>query len=430
MIFYFFVKNNYTGLLGLIVLSLTGNLFYFDFFGSRIIIFQLISLLFIPILLSKSGKKMPSLINGIKFEYILLIALGVLYGLLIPWVDYSGIRSWNQQASGRSLVALTRILSELSLVYFTYFIFISKRVNLKKFLNILSTIILITSLVAFFDLFFNYPIFRILFGIDNLPEIIQSRLLGFSHEPRSLGRLLTVGWMFLFLYRINGYKFVFRNVSLILGFVAIVFSFSFSTYFIFLLGIIIIFKNYFFKKTFSLIVIVVMLLIASTFLKKIESFSEGFMLRYTMVLEGKEYFSMPGEPLFFTRFEIFDRAALNFFYNNPKHLIFGTGPNLISIPASEYLGKSGAITFEGTINSIPSFGIINLVSRSGLLGLFLYLGVFIKIYKTLNKKDTRLLRDLLTVIFIMYLFVKTPWLYFTIGFIISQRELLTLPTKQ
>ena len=141
-----------------------------------------------------------------------------------------------------------------------------------------------------------------------------------------------------------------------------------------------------------------------------------------MVLEGRTDFQMYGEPEVFTRFEVFDRAALNFFYNNPKHLILGTGPNLISIPSSEYLDRSGIVTFDGMIVGVPGFGIINLLSRSGLIGLFFYFFTYLKIQKILRKRKQILLSNVFQTVSVMFVFINSPWFYFTVGFILAQSE--------
>ena len=104
IIFIFLLKKYYNGLLILILLSLLGNMLYFNFFGSRIIIFQLIALLIFPVIVMQKKAKIYSIINGIKYEYIVLIFLAIIFGFLFPWEHASETRSWNQLASGRSLL--------------------------------------------------------------------------------------------------------------------------------------------------------------------------------------------------------------------------------------------------------------------------------------------------------------------------------------
>ena len=243
IIFIFLLKKYYNGLLILILLSLLGNMLYFNFFGSRIIIFQLIALLFFPVIVMQKKAKIYSIINGIKYEYIVLIFLAIIFGFLFPWEHASETRSWNQLASGRSLVALNSILAEILLIYLTCFLFLSRKVSIKNFINSLSILIIIISLISFVDIIFNYPIYSSLFGRDAVTFSNTGRLLGLSHEPRSLGRLITLGWLFLLIFRVNGYKFIYYKISLSLGLALILLIFSFSTYYIFFLGILIVLRK-------------------------------------------------------------------------------------------------------------------------------------------------------------------------------------------
>lgn len=421
LIFRFLYSKNYNGLIVLITLSLLGNMFYFNFFGSRILVSQLISLLFAFTLFKKKKSEFSKIILGIRLEYIVLIFLGLLYGFIIPWDDFAS-RSWNQNAGGRSIVALFRIFSELVLVYCVYYIFISNKQLLEKFLNILSILVIVICFVAFIDFFTNYTIFKFLFNPNELREAIVTRFLGFNHEPRALARTLTFAWFFLIYFKLNSYKIKLIKTSLFFGFVTILLSFSFSSYFIFSIGLVLLFRKYIFKKPLFLILITIIIFSGSRLLKNNEYINTELLYRLVMVLEGRTDFQMYGEPAIFTRFEVFDRAALNFFYNNPIYIFLGTGPNLISIPSSKYLDRSGIVTFEGKIVGIPGFGIINLISRSGLLGLFLYCFTYFKILKILKNRNHTLLINILQTISVMYIFISSPWFYFTLGFVLAQSE--------
>lgn len=418
-IVFFIVKKHYKGLLILILFSLLGNMLYFNFFGSRIIVFQLITLLSFPIIIIQKKVKLLSVINGIRYEYLLLILLGILFGFLFPWEYESQTRSWNQLASGRSIVALINIFSEILLIYFTYMIFVTKKVLMKNFINALSILIIIVSLITYIDIFFNYPIYSSLFGRDAVTISNEGRLIGLSHEPRSLGRLLTLGWLFLLVFKINGFRFIYENISLFLGLTVILFVFSFSTYFIFILGLLIILRKQLIKFNLKYIFgIGILLFIFFQVISLDEKIFNTMLYKFTSVTEGRidYYNNYPNEPILFSTFEIFDRAALNFFYNNPNHLLFGTGPNLISL-------ASQATSHEGPINGIPGYGLITLVSRSGLVGLFLYFMVFKKIYNLLKIENNKLLLDLFLVAVLTYIFVRSPWLYFIIGLVIANTQL-------
>tara|TARA_Y100001954_G_C15648892_1_gene521612 strand:- start:348 stop:893 length:546 start_codon:yes stop_codon:yes gene_type:complete len=162
--------------------------------------------------------------------------------------------------------------------------------------------------------------------------------------------------------------------------------------------------------------------IAFQIISRTEYFKVGIKYRYDLVTQGKVGFQMKDEPYIFTSFEVFDRAALNFFYNNPRYIIFGTGPNLISIPASKYLDKSAILTYERTMVGIPGIGIINHISRAGLIGLILYLTVFFKINKILKKSSNKACKEIFIVVSSIYLIIGNPWIYFVIGYVIAEAQ--------
>ena len=153
---YFISTKNNSGIISLILLSVLCDMFFFNIFGSRLALHHLILFAFFPqIVKYKNQKEISNILSLFKYEYFILIILGVLFGFLFPWVNTEGGRTWSQVASGRSLVALINILTDLLLVYFIYNFFNRNKISLSKFLNIISILIIIISLTAFIDLFFN-----------------------------------------------------------------------------------------------------------------------------------------------------------------------------------------------------------------------------------------------------------------------------------
>jgi len=258
-----------------------------------------------------------------------------------------------------------------------------------------------------------------LFGREAVTISNAGRLLGFSHEPRGLGRLITLGWLFLLVFKINGYRFIYDKISLSLGLVVILFIFSFSTYFILSIGLLIVFRKQLLRINLKYILGIGFLVFI--FLQVISYYDDVnviMLYKLASLTEGRidlgNYYT--NEPFLFSTLEVFDRAASNFFYNNPNYLLFGTGPNLISI-------ASQATLHSVPINGIPGNGIIALISRSGLVGLFLFFMVIRKIYKLLKIENNKLLMDLFLVTIFTYIFVRSPWLYFIIGFVIAHMQL-------
>ena len=65
-------------------------------------------------------------------------------------------------------------------------------------------------------------------------------------------------------------------------------------------------------------------------------------------------------------------------------MICGVGPNLISIPASQYIPPISIFYELGRIDSVPNVMPVNLLSRSGILGVLLYLFGFWRLFSALN----------------------------------------------
>ena len=407
------------------LLSLFGDMFYVDFFGSRIVMHHFISLLITPLLLLSNIQFKNSDLYGVNLEYFLLICLGLAYGVLFPWNDGEWYRSWSQMPFGRSCVALIRIFSEIMLMYFTYFVVANKIINLKDFVNILSGLIIIIFCVALADTIFGYPIYKVLFNVDELSPNLINRFLGFSKEPRSFGRLLAFAWLVLLLFKLNNFKFsIINQLAFFVGLMSILLAFSFSTYFAVVLCTLYLLKPSFSKlklelKITNMSILVVIFLITIPIIMMNNNYERLILPKYKLVTEGKAQYQMVGEPFVFTKFEVFDRAALNFFYNNPRYLFLGTGPNLIGIPSSEYLDRSAYITCGGHIVSFPGMGVINIISRSGLLGLALYIATLLKIYVKLKKNNLVFLSELLIFSSIFYFIVTVPWFYASIGLILG-----------
>lgn len=429
----FVLTKNYKCQLVLIILSLIGNMFYFELIGSRVLLYQMTALMAIPHYISGNFSSLNKLIRGIKLEYFVLIILGLLFGFIFPWEDNSSMRSWSQLAGGRAFVALVRIIIELLLVYYIYHIFKTGKVSQLFLLKLIAIILIFLSLFAMIDLVLNHQIWKLIFSKSAYNSILDNRFLGWSHEPRSFGRLILIPWFILLIYRQNGFYIRNSKLALLLGFISIISSLSFSTYIIFFIGIIILALSRFSLKKVqngltTLIIGGFFIFSAYKIVSKTDYFQSGLVYRFIMLTEGRIDFQMRGEPFIFTSFEVFDRAALNFFYNNINYIYFGTGPNLISIPSSKYLDKSASITFNDTLVGIPGVGIINHISRSGVIGLLLYLLSFVKVNRYIKKSDNKVLKEVFAVITVTYLIVGNPWIYFAIGYVVAQSE-LTLNKK-
>ncbi|MGO4709157.1 hypothetical protein AB4Y90_08570, partial [Chryseobacterium sp. 2TAF14] len=110
-----------------------------------------------------------------------------------------------------------------------------------------------------------------------------------------------------------------------------------------------------------------------------------------------------------SRFDIFDHLAYVFLLKNPQYMITGTGPNLISLPASRYVGdyrQYNTYAEAGGIDSVPNIMFNNVLAASGIVGIILFTVFFIRLYKFSSVDKSGFSKNLVvvTVIFSMVYF--------------------------
>jgi hypothetical protein len=117
------------------------------------------------------------------------------------------------------------------------------------------------------------------------------------------------------------------------------------------------------------------------------------------------------------RFEVFDASAIRFLGYNPGYLLLGTGPGLISLPASNYVPGVARYIYGDRIDSVPHTGLISTLADSGVVGLVLWLAMVWSCYRALH--DISGLKD-----------ADNPWtqvrslfVIFTLLYLIQAREM-------
>jgi hypothetical protein len=98
------------------------------------------------------------------------------------------------------------------------------------------------------------------------------------------------------------------------------------------------------------------------------AFKDNLTYRLTMARYNESPQNLFEELAF--RMEIFDGPAFLFLVYHPLYLITGTGPGLISLPATAYLSPSVAFSYlaDTGINSPPTMGGLLEISNAGLIG--------------------------------------------------------------
>jgi hypothetical protein len=315
---------------------------------------------------------------------------GVLFGFIVPFDDpFASYRTFTQQASMRAIISFSRMLLEFFSIILVVYWLTNKLVTLKAIINYFA-IVVISSVIIGFAIYYFPLIFRPIFP-NFAHHFIGTRFTGLVGEPRTFGRFCSFALIFLLYYFRFGKKNT-MNLAIILSSLGVVISLSASAYIVTMVGMSMLFLL---RRNFaSFAIVIVFSLVGFVFLSEDEFFKNTTMEKINSVISiehDEKIEKRINEPGLFTRFEIFDRAALNFLYNNPEYFLFGVGPNLVSIPASQYLPPEfvNSEVYGNGINSVPTTFFVNILARSGFFGLFLQLLFFVFIYKRLKNKSSR-----------------------------------------
>lgn len=392
LFFFFFVRNNTKGIVAIIIVSLMNDMFVIPF-GFSLSIHYFIALVFIPKLLFQYKfipKKAKGLLAPLYVEFFYLVLLAIIFGYIEPWVSrYDYERSWSQKSEGRAIVQVVRLIAEFALMLILLLWLNKKRITIDYLSKAISLIMFFTLMMAFFDTALNGGLKQIFFsGL----RILGDRFTGFNGEPRAFGRICSFVLLLLVTFRASNINKLVK-IGIWSSIIGLVISLSASAYLMTLVwGTVFIVIT---QKYKYLIFGIPLILSALFFLNQNEFFREQTLKKIEVtVMDGDGYNQKEKvnaqEPEIFSSFEIFDRAALNFLYDEPVFFITGTGPNMISIPSSPYLTASSYAIYENRIDSVPHSFIINLIARSGILGLILWFVFFIRFKNALKGFDKKL----------------------------------------
>ncbi|SMC43435.1 hypothetical protein SAMN02746065_10279 [Desulfocicer vacuolatum DSM 3385] len=418
VIFHAVASKNHKTLVFLSILSIIADNFRTIYFGPSLLLINIVGFAVIPLLVANSNfikRNINKYTKPFIAEYVYLILLGVLFGFIIPWEDITGLRTLTQQAQGRTVVTLIRMLNEFAIMFYFAWVIYFKKIELDTIVLFFAITSLFSFWIGLIDYNFDYVIKEHLFyAADN----IRGRFVGLNFEPKKLGRHAALAYGIIFYYYLYIKKKQILLFAIITNVIAVVLSSSASSFILFVLINFIVLKN--FKSRFSKYYIIFIALIILTFSVLQEYVFDFTYSKVQKAIMGVEDFWIPNEPKLFTRFDIFDRLSLIFLWNNPKYLISGVGPNLISIPASEFIPSTSIFSLEGRIDSVPNVFLINVLSRSGIIGVLLYLVGLLRIYR-LTKNNSILQAYLLLAVLTNMVYVD-PFFLVIVGIIIGKQQ--------
>lgn len=310
-------------------------------------------------------------------NYGYLLVLGVAFGFLWPWPDITMMRPFTLAAPGRTLVYLVRLLSDISLT-----LFVAEQARQPgNLLWIGRALVAGATLSALAGLMTLVTGFDLVYAITDFEEqlLTADRAHGLSAEPRGLGLACAYGLMILLV----GQRRLFRlwPVLVVVNLAGLLSTASTSA--LALLGAGVITGWVFFTNRtrsallFTTLAAVLLIFVASIFLPMQFESAVGTVehrIDPSLKLNGIPPGTFGQEIAY--RLDVFDASAMLFLLEEPLYAVIGTGPGLVSLPASYHVppGLYSAIwSREVGINGLPFHGLLLELSNGGLPSLLLWL---------------------------------------------------------
>jgi hypothetical protein len=307
----------------------------------------------------------------LNFTY--MAALGVVFGFLLPWPDISGTRPFSLRAEGRTIIYLIRIVSDWSLA-----VFVMHHVTkpgafemLRKWMvrgAVVSSVAAFTSMLLRFDFYYAITGLRAYAATTDRPR-------GLTFEARGLGLACAYG-VVLILGKQRRRPHEWLLLLVIVGGLAV--SSSTSGLAAALAGLIVVMTIGSGRVRAGMIAAAILVLLAGA---AVLSLSPTIMDRpqreMEMRLKGRGVVEANrpanlAESLAL-RLDVFDSSAALFLLRNPRYALTGTGPGLISLPASEHVPLGLYKIVFPIIDNPPSHGVLLELANTGVLGLTAWL---------------------------------------------------------
>jgi hypothetical protein len=335
---------------------------------------RLVGLLFLPTAVAtfRNWSKLPPARAWVlNFAYMVL--LGAVFGFLFPWPDISGIRPITVQAQGRTIIFLIRTVSDLSLTVFVMRQLVQPGAfdYLRKWMVRGAAL---SSVFAFVTMRTGIDFYSLITGLRSYGSI-DFRPRGLAFEARGLGLACAYGLILLLAKRRRSFRDWIALVP-IAGGLAV--SSSSSAYAAAIAGLLVVAFTGSMRvrlaivaalasvaATFLLVAMLAPAIIASSF------YGVSMRLRGRGVVESNRPANAAEELAF--HLDVFDASAALFLIRNPVYAITGTGPGLISLPASSHIPEGLYRFVFPVIDNPPSHGILLELANTGILGVALWI---------------------------------------------------------
>jgi hypothetical protein len=324
------------------------------------------------------------ILSFLWLELFIIVGVGIIF-LIFPWDDPAeAYRTSTQRLPLRTLIGIIRTLEMYMLVFYFYFVIRRYDIKLNTIIQAIVVTLCINLVIGYIDHIYTGGIIRTIIRPEHSA---LERFTGLQGEPRSIAQVSISCCLFLvpFLKVSAGQNKKIILIGILSSIIMIALSFSTSG-----IGYLCICVLIYFIVGRVRVKYILLSILGMTFFGLLLLTSQEFVERQSMKiarlnLEEEENL-IEEVPNFINLFESFDQSALSFYYFNPQYTILGVGPNTMSIPSSKYMSIIALKSFEGAQNNSPVNGVVYILSRSGLVGLMLYIVSFWLLLKRLRKK--------------------------------------------
>jgi hypothetical protein len=309
-------------------------------------------------------------------NFLYLLVLGTIFGVLWPWPDNSGARIFNLTAPGRFIVYSVRLLADVALTAFVAreickpgaLLYLGRAIVFGATVTALAGLVTIASPTT--DLYYTITGLRYLNGAD--------RPRGLSFEPRGLGQACAYGLMVLLVY--PGRTSRPRLVAVVINLLGLLISYSTSAFALFVAGVATLWL--FLTRRVRLALLGLLLLAGAMLVTGDLVAPERFEAAAAVVQEHLDptirlrgaFAENFGQEIAY-RLDSFDASAVLFLLANPQFALIGTGPGMMMLPASDYI-PPGLFTLmygDTGLDGLPTLGPLLEISNGGLISLAAWL---------------------------------------------------------
>jgi hypothetical protein len=334
---------------------------------------RLVGLLFLPAAVAtfRHWSKLPPARAWIlNFAYMIL--LGLLFGFLFPWPDVSGVRSFGVRAQGRTIIFLIRTLSDLSLT-----VYVMRQLAHPGAFDYMRKWMVrgaaLSSAFAFVTLGTRIDFYSLITGLRAYGAS-DFRPRGLAFEARGLGLACAYGLILLLSKRSRSLG---DWMALLVIAAGLAVSASSSALAAALTGLLVIALIGSMRVRLAMLITVtsvVMIFFLVATIAPAMLVNSRYAIESRLQGRGVVESNVPANAAeaVALHLDVFDASAALFLIRNPVYAITGTGPGLISLPASSHIPAGVYRIVFPVIDNPPSHGLLLELANTGILGVVLW----------------------------------------------------------